>query len=89
MMGINEMLMIIRRKMNSVHLLHFETKWAVAGRIGNGLLVVISRERKCAFSLDFGPFGLLVLDKARSKVDLRGEGYAWAPVWWSSDNSKR
>ena len=26
-----ELLMIIRRKMNSVHLLHFEHKWAVAG----------------------------------------------------------
>ena len=26
-----KMLMIIRRKMTSVHLLHFETKWAVAG----------------------------------------------------------
>ena len=31
--GIFEMLMIIRRKMNSIHLLYFEHKWAVAGRM--------------------------------------------------------
>ena len=37
---------------------------------------VISRERKCTFSLDFLPFGPSVLDGARSKVDLRDEGYA-------------
>ena len=49
----------------------------------------ISKERVCSFSLDFWPFGPSVLDEARSKVDLRGEGYAWAPIWWSSDNSKR
>ena len=48
-----------------------------------------SRERKCDFSVDFQPFGLSVLDGARSKVDLRGEGYEWTPIWWSSDNSKR
>ena len=28
-----ELLMIIRRKMNSFHLLHFEHKWVVAGRV--------------------------------------------------------
>ena len=50
---------------------------------------VISRERKCAFFLDFRSFGSSVLDGTRSKVDLRGEGYAWTPIWWSSDNSKR
>ena len=43
----------------------------------------------CSFSLDFRPFESSVLDEARSKVDLRGEGYAWTPIWWSSDNSKR
>ena len=48
-----------------------------------------SRERKCVFSLDFRPFGLLVLDGAISKVVLSDVGYAWAPIWWSSDNSKR
>ena len=49
----------------------------------------IYRERERTFSLGFRPFGPLVLDGARSKVDLRGEGYAWRPIWWSSDNSKR
>ena len=47
------------------------------------------RERKCDFSLDFPAFGPSVLVKARSKVVLRGKGYAWAPILWSSDNSKR
>ena len=28
-----ELLMIIRRNMNSAHLLHFEHKWALAGRV--------------------------------------------------------
>ena len=51
--------------------------------------IQIFKERRCAFSLDFRPFGLSVLDEARSKVDLRGEGYAWIPIWWNSDNSKR
>ena len=47
------------------------------------------RERESYFSLDFWPFEPSVLDGARSKVDLRGEGYAWTPIWWSSDNTKR
>ena len=55
----------------------------------SGVLDLESRERKCDFSLDFRPIGLLVFDGARSKVALRGEGYAWAPIWWSSENSKR
>ena len=33
------------------------------------------RERRCAFSLGFQPIGPSVLDEARSKVALRGEGY--------------
>ena len=63
--------------------------------MGNGwnemqwLGFVISRERKCAFSLDFRLFEPSVLDGARSKVDLPGEGYARTPIWGSSDNSKR
>ena len=44
-----------------------------------------SRGRKCAFSLDFRPIGPSVLDEARRKVVLRGEGYAWAPVSVSFD----
>ena len=47
------------------------------------------RERKSFFSLDFWPFGPSVLDGARSKNVLCGEGYAWTPIWWSSENSKR
>ena len=47
------------------------------------------RERKSEFSLDFQAFGPSVLDGARSKVVLRGKGYAWAPILGSSDNSKR
>ena len=47
------------------------------------------RERESSFSLGFRPFGPSIFDGARSKVALRDEGYAWAPIWWSSDNSKR
>ena len=47
------------------------------------------RERESSFSLDLRPFGPSVLDRARSKVDLRYKGYAWTPIWWSFDNSKR
>ena len=50
---------------------------------------VIFREREGSFSLDLRPFGSSVLDGVRSKVALRGEGYAWAPIWWSSNNSKK
>ena len=47
------------------------------------------REKESAFSLDFSPFGLSVRFEPRSKAVLRGECYAWTPIWWSSDNSKR
>ena len=47
------------------------------------------RERDSGFSLGFRSIGPSVLDEARSKVALRDEGYAWTPVLWSSDNSKR
>ena len=46
-------------------------------------------ERESSLSLGFRPIGSSVLDEGRSKTVLRGEGYAWAPIWWSSDNSKR
>ena len=46
-------------------------------------------ERDNTFSLGFRPIELSVLDGARSKVALRSDGYAWAPIWWSFDNSKR
>ena len=48
-----------------------------------------SRERKCDFSLDFPSFGPSVRFDRRSKVVLRDKGYAWTPILWSSDNSKR
>ena len=64
----------------------FETK---NGQRCSGCWICESRERKCDFSLDFRSFGPTVLHGARSKVALLGEGYAWAPIWWSFDNSKR
>ena len=81
-LGINEKLMRIKTKWNSDLLLQISKNRAVGW-------IQIFRERMCAFSLDFRPFGPPVLDGARSKVDLRGEGYAWTPIWWSFDNSKR
>ena len=42
-----------------------------------------------SFSLYFRPIEPSVLDGTRSKVALSGKGYAWAPIWWSFDNSKR
>ena len=39
-----------------------------------------SRERKSNFSLDFPAFGPSVRVGPKSKVVLRGKGYAWAPV---------
>ena len=77
--------MRIRQKLNSL-LLHFESKNRA---VRQWVEICDSRERKSAFSLDFPSFRLSVLDGARSKVVLRGEGYAWTPIWWSSDNSKR
>ena len=73
--------------MNS-HLLHLRPKTA-EGAVGLGFYDFRERERVCSFSLNLRPFGPSVLDGARSKVDLHGEGYAWTPIWWSSDNSKR
>ena len=48
-----------------------------------------SRERVSNFSLDFPTFGPSVLVGQRNKVVLCDEGYAWAPVLWSFDNSER
>ena len=44
-----------------------------------------SRERKSNLSLDFSAIGPSVSNEARSKVALRGKGYAWAPVLGSFD----
>ena len=53
------------------------------------LVFLIFRERESTFSLGFRPIGPSVLDGAKSKAILRGEGYVWTLTWWSSDNSKR
>ena len=47
------------------------------------------RERESALSLDFPSFEPSVRFGLRSKVVLHGEDYAWTPIWWSSDKSKR
>ena len=39
------------------------------------------RERESVFSLDFSLFGPSVRFGPRSKVVIRGEGYAWTPIW--------
>ena len=64
----------------------FETKNRA---VGSGWAFFIFRKRDNTFSLDFRSIGSSVLDGAKSKVALRSEGYEWAPIWWSSDNSKR
>ena len=46
-------------------------------------------ERRSTFSLGFRPIGLSVFYGARRKAVLRDKDYTWAPIWWSSDNSKR
>ena len=84
--GINRNVNDNKIRMNSAHLPHLKAKNVQKVQ---WLGFVISRERKCASSLDLRPFGPSVLDRVRSKVALCGEGYAWAPIWWSSDNSKR
>ena len=48
-----------------------------------------SRERSSNFSLDFSASGPSNRVGPRSKVVLRGKGYAWAPVLGSFNNSKR
>ena len=76
--------------MNSVHILQ---KTKNGQKLENDAVGwnfdFLERERESSFSLDFRPIGPSVFDGVRSKVALRGEGYAWAPIWWSSDNSKR
>ena len=59
-----------------------------AGKIGSGGAGSIFRERRSSFSLDLLSFGPSIRFGPRSKTVLRGEGYAWTPIWWSSENSK-
>ena len=84
-MVLNESLMSMRQTWNSVI---FSERPKREGS-GSRLLDLEFRERRCAFSLDLWSIGPSVFDGARSKVALRGEGYVWAPIWWSSENSKR
>ena len=76
--------------MNSVIFSIFEDKMGSSWNKKRQWLGILSfRERDSTFSLGFRSIESSVLDGARSKVALRGEGYAWAPSWWSSDNTKR
>ena len=84
--GINEKVNENKTKLEIVVFSIFESK---TGRNRQWGWIHIFRERRCAFSLDFRQFGPSVLDEARSKVVLRGKGYEWTPIWWSSDKSKR
>ena len=68
---------------------YFGVGRAVRGGGGGGGGVSNSRERSFNFSLDFPAFGPSDRIGLRSKVVLRGKGYAWAPVLGSFDNSKR
>ena len=69
-------------KIANSFLLHFffETNRAVGWKRCSRLGICDFRERMSSFSLDLRPFGPLVLDGARSKVDISGEGYAWTPI---------
>ena len=85
-----ELLMIIKTKESIVVIFskRKEQKMCRRGRCSE-VQILCFRERRCTFSLGFRSIGPSVLEGARSKVALRGEGYAWTPIWWSSDNSKR
>ena len=81
--------MIIRRKKNSVIFFILSTNGQWLDGCVQKVRFEIFRERESTFSLDFRPIGPSVFDGARSKAILRDAGYAWTPIWWSSDNSKR
>ena len=51
-----------------------------SGRAVGWFFIFRERERESFFSLDFRSFGPKVLEGARSKVDLRSEGYVWTPI---------
>ena len=74
------MLMRIRQNMNSCLLKQEEENVQNEGEMGSELGFVIL-ERESAFSLDFWPLGLSVLNEARNKAILRSEGYAWTSIW--------
>ena len=73
--------MIIRQKCeksSSPKIEHKNVQYLESGAVAGQF--EIFREREITFSLDFQPFGPSVLDGARSKVALPGEGYVWAPI---------
>ena len=49
----------------------------------------VFRERVSNFSLDFRAIGPAASGETREKVDPHCKSYAWVPVLWSFDNSKR
>ena len=54
------------------------------------IFIFLDRERERELILSrFPAIQTVILDGAKSKAVLRGKGYAWAPIWWSSGNSKR
>ena len=87
--GIFEMFNENKTKLRKVVFFILETNRAIGWRRCSGLEICDFKERRSSFSLDFRRFGPSILDGVRNKVDLSGEGYAWTPIWWSSDNSKR
>ena len=62
-----------------------KTKRAGEGRDVQKVRFLKSRERKCAFSLDFRSIGPSDFFGARRKVVLPNEGNVWAPVLGSFD----
>ena len=77
------------KKCNSVVFYILETNWQWQEQFYSELEFFSFRERESTFSLDFRSIGPSVLDGARSKAVLHGEGYVWTLIWWSSDNFKR
>ena len=53
---------------------------AVAGEDGEGMKMVVFRERTCPFSLKSRAIRPSEFVGTRRKVALRSEAYAWAPV---------
>ena len=81
--------MIMGQNMNS-DLLPFEDKKMQWLREDvQWLRMVVFREIRCPFSIGFRPIGPSVFDGVRRKVALRDKDYTWAPIWWSSNNSKK
>ena len=80
-----ELMKLLMNKTKKKAIVFIFSKWRKrAGeeqKIDNGWFFLSFREKMSSFSLDFRPFEPSVLDGARSKVDLHGEGYAWTPIW--------